>query len=202
MRLPTIRDTIVCKSSAVKTKWDIIHAAILMLSTEESLTEQSGRHVLEFILFLHVKVSCDIVCDIVLHCMAYTDHFYNSCAMLEQTNRVQLEASACLFWRFQTAAVERSHGAFLPAWGCLWSRRCFLVSWAVDVELRCVLLLLLQTASRHQIPQTVPHKNTDSQQCSRFNWHIQSNGYVWWQGKCLSDLTTIIAHLLGKRKCW
>ena len=52
-----LRGTIVHKSSAVKIKWDIIQAAMLMLSTEESLTEQSGRHVLEFFLYLHVKVS-------------------------------------------------------------------------------------------------------------------------------------------------
>ena len=51
----------------------------------------------------------------------YTDHFYNSCAMLEQTNRVQLEASACLFWRFQSSS-------------------CWKVSWSISSRLGVLVI--------------------------------------------------------------
>ena len=54
MRLPIVRGTAVQKSILVKSKWDIIHYIMLMMNMEESLTEQTGRHLLEVFLFLHV----------------------------------------------------------------------------------------------------------------------------------------------------
>lgn len=59
MRLPTIEGTTVCKSTAVKTKWDIIHATMLMLNTEERLTERSALHVLDFFKYLLIK--CNMI---------------------------------------------------------------------------------------------------------------------------------------------
>ena len=53
--MPTIEGTTVCKSIAVKTKWDIIHATMLMLNTEEILTERSAQHVLDFFKYLLIK---------------------------------------------------------------------------------------------------------------------------------------------------
>ena len=59
MRLPTVGGTIICKSAAVKNKWDIIHTAMLMLNTDEVLFEQSSHYVLDFFLFLLIK--CEMI---------------------------------------------------------------------------------------------------------------------------------------------
>ena len=69
MRLPTIGgDATIRTSTAVKTRWDILHTAMLMLNTEEELDEKFARQVLEFFLYLHMKY-CDKVCTaLVLDC--------------------------------------------------------------------------------------------------------------------------------------
>ena len=73
MRLPTIGgDATIRTNISVKTKWDIIHTAMLMLNTEEVFDEKFAQQVLEFFLYLHMKY-CDKVCTaLVQYCYTNT----------------------------------------------------------------------------------------------------------------------------------
>lgn len=57
MRLPTVKGAVIQETvaSIVKTKWDIIHASMLMLKTEEELDETAAMFVIQFFLYLNMK---------------------------------------------------------------------------------------------------------------------------------------------------
>lgn len=57
MRLPTVKGTVIRETiaSIVKTKWDIIHASMLMLKTKEELNETAAMFVIQFFLYLNMK---------------------------------------------------------------------------------------------------------------------------------------------------